>query len=765
MRCSLRALLVASASLNYAIPVNGLAKSLSFGGVSPRVEFTSLNGDFSYIGQKAADLDPIDVATRFAEEHLATSSSFYVRPDSYTDANTGVTHVYLRQIANGLEVVDGNININVKDGVVISHGNSFYIGDVAKPSYSSLGESNYDQEIMSPPSKASIVASSDLRADTFGHAEVASIKSALLQFMTLAAPSEFLHRLTLDRDNLFNKMIVSREDMTSQSTEERCVFTVANVPGSINLVKGYMAYAQVANEEGTAEGLELVWKFEIEMQNNWYETAVSVQSPYPIVSVVDWAFDLNVPRAQSGRPIRPSPRHPYSSSTLGPKPIGFSYNVLPFGVNDPSEGPHVLTEERLDTIASPLGWHSLPFANDPSGVPSNGDVYRNTSTTWGNNVFAQENWEGKDQWMNNFRPEHNENKSFNFVYDPKETDKSDALDEARKYVNVSITHLFYTINIVHDLFYRYGFDEASGNFQQYNFGRGGAENDGIIANTQDGSGMNNANFKTPPDGQNPICRMYLWDSAIPFRDGTFDVGVMVHEVAHGLSSRLTGGPANAACIAFGESSMMGEGWSDFIATMIRSQPNVTDYLTGVWVGNKPEGMRHYPYSLNETTNPLMYKIMDKPLYKEVHNGGEVWAEMLWIVAQDLVAKHGYGTSLFPPAPLEDGTVPDGDFYRPVEYNVDGTPKARVPKYGNSLMMQLVISGMKLQPCRPSFFDARNAIIQADQLLTGGENMCTLWKGFAKRGLGRDAKYVGKNPAGGGTRTNGFAIPPECLEKS
>jgi hypothetical protein len=48
----------------------------------------------------------------------------------------------------------------------------------------------------------------------------------------------------------------------------------------------------------------------------------------------------------------------------------------------------------------------------------------------------------------------------------------------------------------------YGFTEEAGNFQQYNFGRGGEEGDAVITNAQDGSGFNNANFMTPPDGQN-----------------------------------------------------------------------------------------------------------------------------------------------------------------------------------------------------------------------------------------------------------------------
>ena len=59
----------------------------------------------------------------------------------------------------------------------------------------------------------------------------------------------------------------------------------------------------------------------------------------------------------------------------------------------------------------------------------------------------------------------------------------------------------------------------------------------------------------------------------------------------------------------------------------------------------------------------------------------------------------------------------------------------------------------MQGCLPSFFDARNAIIQADKVLTGGENFCTLWGAFAERGLGVDAKVVGRMPTGGGVRTD------------
>ena len=39
--------------------------------------------------------------------------------------------------------------------------------------------------------------------------------------------------------------------------------------------------------------------------------------------------------------------------------------------------------------------------------------------------------------------------------------------------DAAATNLFYWANRAHDLHYRYGFDEAAGNFQQSNLGRGG----------------------------------------------------------------------------------------------------------------------------------------------------------------------------------------------------------------------------------------------------------------------------------------------------
>lgn len=78
---------------------------------------------------------------------------------------------------------------------------------------------------------------------------------------------------------------------------------------------------------------------------------------------------------------------------------------------------------------------------------------------------------------------------------------------------VAVQNLFYLNNVIHDILYRNGFDEAAGNFQVDNFGNGGRDSDAVQAEAQDGSGTDNANFATPPDGRSPRMQMFLWTGA------------------------------------------------------------------------------------------------------------------------------------------------------------------------------------------------------------------------------------------------------------
>jgi extracellular elastinolytic metalloproteinase len=108
------------------------------------------------------------------------------------------------------------------------------------------------------------------------------------------------------------------------------------------------------------------------MQDNWYEASVSATAPHRIISVVDWASDS------------PLPKQPKTK-------VPATYNVFAWGINDPAEGNRTLQKEYYDALASPVGWHSLPYANDPQSDGlrrSKTDFWRNTSTTFGNNVSS-----------------------------------------------------------------------------------------------------------------------------------------------------------------------------------------------------------------------------------------------------------------------------------------------------------------------------------------------------------------------------------------
>ncbi|KAJ3070638.1 Fungalysin/Thermolysin Extracellular metalloproteinase 5 [Podochytrium sp. JEL0797] len=439
-----------------------------------------------------------------------------------------------------------------------------------------------------------------------------------------------------------------------------------------------------------------------------------------------------------------------SSSIMG------IYNVFPLGTNDPLDGDRQLVKGPLNMMASPNGWH---WCSGGKAACSKG----NFTDTKGNNVFAQENLDGGyNDWLTKKRPDGTSKLYFDAP--------ADLTLDPETYTDAAVINLFYWNNAIHDLFYVYGFTEAAGNFQDGNLGRGGVGGDAVIANAQDGSGHNNANFATPPDGAHGRMRMYVWDVTDPWRDGDFEGGIIMHEYAHGISTRLTGGPQNSGCLGFGESGGMGEGWGDYFATITRMTPTTTrEFEVGMGeYANGGSGIRKFKYSTNNETNPSTYSYVSKPGYWGVHAKGEVWAEILYEVYWNLVDAHGFNADWFD-TPMTRASAEE--FMSSTTYTEFRTgrtrtrtsstitfpsPSTRVlnpyPMGGNVLAMQLVVDGLKLQPCNPSFVDARDAILEADEILTGGKNKCLLWTGFAKRGLGVGAKDGG---------VEGWRVPKGC----
>jgi hypothetical protein len=168
-----------------------------------------------------------------------------------------------------------------------------------------------------------------------------------------------------------------------------------------------------------------------------------------------------------------------------------SYRVFPIPLIGPSEGSDQLISDPSDALASPYGWH------DTNGIA--GEEY---TTTRGNNVLARDDHNGNNSGGQ--QAEGGPTLQFDFPFNLPENPFN--------FTNGAITNLFYMNNIMHDVFYQYGFDEASGNFQVNNYARGGNQGDGVIAEAQDGGGLNNANFATGTDGVPPRMQMYLWSS-------------------------------------------------------------------------------------------------------------------------------------------------------------------------------------------------------------------------------------------------------------
>ncbi|KJA20476.1 hypothetical protein HYPSUDRAFT_203789 [Hypholoma sublateritium FD-334 SS-4] len=351
------------------------------------------------------------------------------------------------------------------------------------------------------------------------------------------------------------------------------------------------------------------------------------------------------------------------------------YTVLPTpGGAAPPDGFQVLTDPA-DKKASPSiidwpGWHSVSTTS--------------TTTTEGNNVLS---YKGD---TSSTTSQSSATLNFNYAMDATKTDPADNVDAAR-------VNAFYIANTVHDFLYRYGFTEEAFNFQQYNFNRGGEEGDRVLLSVQHSGLTNNANFVTPPDGQSGKCNLGVWDKTTPKRDGAFANSIIIHELTHGLTNRMTGG-GTGHCLQSQEARGLGEGWSDAVADWaFQTSAPIQKFSPGVWVTG--DTGRWYP---NGT------KYSDLRNRTEVHKIGQVWANILHHVNAALVDKYGFSTTAM--------TNPDGS-------------------EGNIVFLHLFIDALALQPVNPTFVFARQAWIQADANRYNGANEELLWTTFAKYGLG------------------------------
>ena len=766
--------------------------------------------------------DATDAALSYVQKHkkeLGVAGSDLAEiavSDTVVSRHTGVTHVYLQQRHRGIEVWNAIINVNVAaNGSVLSAGGEFV------------------------ENMASAAAGQSARKSGVEAAEAVASRMKLKRDLKLQArkPFDVLER----RGGPSEQLTLSDGGIAAKPIDAKLIW----LPQGDGRVR-------------------LAWRLEIDQDDgeHWGYTFVDATTGE---SLGEHSLIVH----DSASSIADAIARPAGTMSLVANfapTDGATYRVYAQPLESPSDGDRTLESDAADPRASPFGWHDTDGAAGPE-----------FTRTRGNNVHAYADRNADNVPDLGSDPDGGLALVFDF---PLDLD-SRPLDSQPAFV----TNLFYWNNIVHDITYNYGFDEASGNFQVNNYGKGGLGNDDVRAEAQDGSGRNNANFGTDVDGGRPRMQMFEWRSSapnpitvhppspiagtyfgpmagfgesltttgpisgevvyigrgcdpafqtsvppqpldpyladpagkiaiidrgscefqakvrkaevngaimvivanniagpptamgganplieipsvmvsqsdgtlfkanvpfnatiadgtggVPDRDSDLDAGVIAHEYGHGISNRLTGGPATVSCLPnnAGNSEQMGEGWSDWFGMTLTTHPSdrpSTPRGVGTYVSFQPttgNGIRPTPYSTDMSVNPSTYaSVADVVNISQPHGIGYVWNTMLWEMYWNLIDRYGYNANIYQ------------------SWNTGGNNRA----------LQLVMDGMKFQPCRPGFQDGRNAILTADVALTGGANRCEIWRAFAKRGMGFSASQGSSL-----LRTDGvaaFDLPASC----
>jgi uncharacterized protein (TIGR03437 family) len=266
----------------------------------------------------------------------------------------------------------------------------------------------------------------------------------------------------------------------------------------------------------------------------------------------------------------------------------------------------------------------------------------------------------------------------------------------------AVTNAFFHANRAHDYFYELGFREPEGNFQRDNRGRGGSGEDAVQLEVHNSTTPNNARFLSRPDGLAPRMEMGLWTATRgQIKDFSFDATALVHEYTHGVTTRTVGGADSVACLTGTQSGAMGEGWSDYFGLSMYDVVVMGDYITG----DLERGVRGAAVNANTRT----YEDLGDPIF-QVHWDGATWASTLWDIRTAIGAE-------------------EAD--------------------------RLIFRALLVTTCSPTFVDARDAILAADD----GAYREQLWRIFAARGLGIAASAFNSSSAAATVFNANFDLPP------
>jgi hypothetical protein len=629
---------------------------------------------FSAFAQQEVTIAKTYLSQNAAKQSLAASDIAEMTISSqYLSPTTGWYHIYFTQTYQSIEVYNGMLNTTLQNGEVK------YVGNTFVPNIASLIPKNTTSSQSLSPIQAVQAAAKQKNLATD------KLQQTTTSYINNDKTGEILKATFTDKT-------LSDED--------------------IQVKKYWLPYETTENGKSITK-VALTWNVQFltkDHQNQWnmhvdVATGAILQERDDIIHC---SFGES-PKQTNAEKSHVSHTHIDVSNQVAA--TANSYNVFDYPLETPNHGSRSVVVSPYDRFVP-----ATTFPGATNGWHNDGTT--DFTTTRGNNVWAKEDVANDNETTIGASPV-SPTLEFNYPY-------SQTLNSAAANQNAAITNLFYWNNVMHDVLWKYGFDEPSGNFQTDNQGRGGAGGDFVQADAQDGGGVNNANFRSPNDGGNGRMQMYLGDLSNVYQpDGSFDNGVIAHEYGHGWSNRLTGGPANSGCLQNVEQA--GEGWSDYIALMTTT--NWASLTPTVASANIPRGIGTYFFGEPTTGNgirPFRYSydmaninptvtyagVGNSAVFSQPHGIGSIWATMLWDMTWEII--------------LQD------NFIAPTIYDVP----ANIADYkGNIAALKLVNEGLRMQPCSPSFVQARDAILQADASLFGGRYKCNIWKAFARRGLG------------------------------
>ena len=387
---------------------------------------------------------------------------------SYFDQATGLTHSYLRQRVNGLDVYGavGDVHTDRTGKPVLMHQG--FVVNAAR---------------LAPSATPTLTAEQAITAAATGLKLPHPVGVTL---MREARPADGL---------LFNNGGISEYDIPVR-----------------------LMYLPVNDQ------LRLVWDVtiaQLDQQHHW--TARVDAHTGLLLDKADYVISEEVSFQQLTARALGSRTAVASATTATPKPnttasrgtlaTPNSLTVFPVPVEAPTFGNRVAVPfSSINTVYSPYGWQ-VNDARAPTGTFP--DAYSRISSgvflTRGNNVAAYDDspntTSGNGNLLSNTNsPDGTAALDFDFPFSQPAGAKTSA--------SAAITNLFYWNNMLHDVMMSKGFDEVSGNFQYRNTPNQGLGGDFVRAEAQDGSGRNNANMSTPVDGQSGRMQMYLFDNPI-----------------------------------------------------------------------------------------------------------------------------------------------------------------------------------------------------------------------------------------------------------